>query len=166
MENLLHHFLGGFRSAIRRKHAEAAMADIATLGTIASVIAGFGGAMLLFRLQRELQVQKESEPLWIPWADRLLILATLIALLLVLLPLVATTNRPGVMAHLPAAGCTAALILMAGYIPAILAHYRLFFGAGRSGPRGNPEPAERVVVLLTVLIALAAFFCVLWRYSV
>jgi len=142
------------------------MADVGILGTIASVIAGFGGAMLLFRLQRELQAQKESEPTWLAWADRLLILATLTALLLVLLPLVATTNRPGVVAHLPAAGCAAALILMAGYIPAILAHYRLFLGAGRSGPRGNPEPAERVIVLLTVLIALVVFFCVLWRYSV
>ena len=129
------------------------MADVGILGIIASVIAGFGGAMLLFRLQRE-----QSEPPWLPWADRLLILATLIALLLVLLPLVATTNRPGVMAHLPAAGCTAALILMAGYIPAILAHFRLFFGAGK--------PAERVIVLLTAIIALVAFFCVLWRYSV
>ena len=142
------------------------MADVGILGTIASVIAGFGGAMLLFRVHHQLQVQKESEPLWISWADRLLILATLVALLLVLLPLVATTNRPGVMAHLPAAGCTAALILMAGYILAILAHHRLFFGAGRSGPRGNPEPAERVIVLLTVLIGLVSFFCVLWRYSV
>jgi hypothetical protein len=150
--------LADFRSAVRRKHAEAVMADVGTLGIIASVIAGFGGAMFLFRLQSDLQAQKESEPPWIPWADRLLIFATLIALLLVLLPLVATTNRPGVMAHLPAAGCTAALILMAGYIPAILAHYRLFFGAGK--------PAERVIALLTAIIALVAFFCVLWRYSV
>jgi steroid 5-alpha reductase family enzyme len=158
--------LADFRTAIRRKHAEATMADVGTLGTIASIIAGFGGAMLLFRLQRELQMQQEAEVPWIPWADRLLIFATLIALLLVLLPLVATTNRPSVMAHLPAAGCTAALILMAGYILAILAHYQLFLGAGRRGPRGNPEPAERVVVLATGLVALLAFLWVLWRYSI
>jgi uncharacterized membrane protein len=142
------------------------MADIGTLGTIASVIAGFGTAILVFRLQRELQMQQETEVQWIPWADRLLILATLIALLLVLLPLVATTNRPGVMAHLPAAGCTAALILVAGYILAILAHYRLFLGAGRRGPRSNPEPAERVIVLAAGLIALLAFVWVLWHYSI
>jgi hypothetical protein len=142
------------------------MADVGTLGTIASVIAGFGGAMLLFRLQRELEMQRETEVQWIPWADRLLILATLIALLLVLLPLVATTNRPGLLAHLPAAGCAAALILMAGYILAVLAHYRLFLGAGRRGPRTNPEPAERAVVLATGLVALLAFLWVLWRYSV
>ena len=141
------------------------MADIGTLGTIASVIAGFGSAMLIFRIQRELQMGQETEVQWIPWADRLLILATLVALLLVLLPLVATTNRPGVMAHLPAAGCAAALILMAGYILAILAHYRLFLGKGRSGPRKNPEPAERIVVLATGLIALLTFLWVCWHYS-
>ena len=141
------------------------MGDIGTLGTVASLIAGFGGAMLFFRIQRELQMHEEMEVQWIPWADRLLILATLIALLLVLLPLVATTNRPGLMAYLPAAGCAAAVVLVAGYILAILAHYRLFFGWRRSGPRTNPEPAERVLVLLTGIVALLTFLWVLWRYS-
>lgn len=63
------------------------MADASSLATIASIISAFGGAMLFFRIQRELAMQGAGEPIWIPWADRLLIAATLISLLLVVVPM-------------------------------------------------------------------------------
>ena len=141
------------------------MANVTTLATVASIIAGFGAAMLFFRIQRELQAHERMEWKWIPWADRLLIGATLVALLFVVLPLVAFTNRPGGMAELPAAACAAATVLVAGYVPAILAHYRLLFGSKSEGPGSNPEPAERVIVILTLLLAAGAFLMVLFRYS-
>ena len=140
------------------------MADVATLATVASVIAGFGAAILVFRIQRELQAHEQLEPQWIPWADRLLVVATLVALLLVLLPLVAASNRPGYMAQLPAAACTAAICMVAGYILAILAHYRLIVGRRRSGPRANPEPAEKWLVLVSIAAAVLLFAMALLRY--
>lgn len=140
------------------------MTDVANLATVATVIAVFGGAMLFFRVQRELQTQEQLGPRSIPWADRLLIAATLVALLLVLMPLVAGSNRPGVWAQLPAAACTAAVSLIAGYILAILAHYRLILGGRRSGPRVNPEPAEKWLVFVAIAAAALLFAMVLLRY--
>lgn len=141
------------------------MANVETLGLIATLIAGFGAVMLFFRLQRGLETHERLETTWIPWADRLLAGATLVALLFVVLPLVAMTNRPGVMADLPAAACAAATLMFAGYVLAILAHHRLFFGGKREGPGRNPEPAERVVVIVTLLLAVGAFLAVLFRYK-
>jgi uncharacterized membrane protein YhaH (DUF805 family) len=140
------------------------MADVGALATVASLIAAFGGALLVFRIQREIQMHDQMEIQWIPWADRLLVGATLTALLLVLLPLTALTNRPGRLADLPSAACAAAVLMVAGYIFAILAHYRLLFGRRRSGPRLNPEPAERWIVLATLLLAAILLAALLFRY--
>jgi hypothetical protein len=132
------------------------MADAATLATIASIISGFGIAMLFFRIQRELQMHEQLEVNWIPWADRLLITATLISLLLVIFPLVTFGTTSSVLGFASAA-CAAATLMVAGYVPGILAHYRLFLGSQRKGPRKNPEPAEKVVVLAVIAAALLAF---------
>ncbi len=137
------------------------MADAATLGTVASIISGFGVAMLFFRLQRELQMSDKREVNWIPWADRLLIAATLVSLLAVILPLVAFKAVPIVTDRLPSASCAAAVIMVSGYIVGILAHYRLWFGTKRSGERSNPEPSERVVVFITIALAAGVFLAIL-----
>jgi hypothetical protein len=117
--------------------------------------------MLFFRIQRELQMGKEGEPVWIPLADWLLVCATLVSLLLVILPLVALTAAAGVLRRLPAAACSASSVLVAGYILSILAHYRLLFGRKRTGPRANPEPAEKILVFMTGALALALFTYIL-----
>jgi hypothetical protein len=135
---------------------EVLMADAGALATIASTISGFGGAMLVFRIQRELQMHDVDEITWIPWSDRLLVLAIEVSLLFVLVPLliVPRTSRWTLLA--PAA-CSAACVLVAGFILSILAYYRLIFGRKRSGPRTNPEPAERAIVLLTAATAVIVF---------
>jgi hypothetical protein len=51
------------------------------------------------------------------------------------------------------------LVSLAGYVVGILSHYRLLFGRRRVGPRLNPEPSERVVVIATAVAALGV--CVL-----
>jgi hypothetical protein len=130
--------------------------DSGTLSTVGSIIAGFGVAMLFFRIQRELQMGKSAERIWIPWADWLLIGATLTALLVVLIPLIVLRAFPWAM-HVATAACGAGVLLVAGYIFAILAHYRLLFGQNSSGPRTNPEPAERVVVTLSLGVAVIGF---------
>jgi hypothetical protein len=55
------------------------MIDLNMLATVASIIAGFGAAMLAFRLEREVRADDEGEPMWIAWADWL-IGATLLCL--------------------------------------------------------------------------------------
>jgi hypothetical protein len=133
------------------------MVDIGILSTIAAVIAGFGIAGFVFRIQRELAMQDAGENTWVPWADWLLIGATIGTLVLVLVPILLFNSSKFLGRRLPAAGCSAALVSLAGYIPGLLAHYRLVFGASRSGSRTNPEPAERVVVITSGALSVVAF---------
>jgi len=131
--------------------------DNNTIVTVASVISGFGSTLLVFRIQRELQMQSQSELIWIPWADWLLFAAVFLSLLVALLPLLAGFPFATRMAS---AACTVAIVLVAGYVPAILAHYRLIFSGKRCGPRNNPEPSERWLVLMFGVVGLAAGFYV------
>jgi len=126
--------------------------------TVASILAAFGSAMLFFRIQRELTMHDRAEIQWIPWADWLLILATLVSLLAVILPIFFAAGL-----RLPLAAASAATVLAAGYVPAILAHYRIILGFGRQGPRTNPEPSELFIVLLSLVAATSAFVLQFWR---
>jgi hypothetical protein len=58
------------------------------------------------------------------------------------------------------AATTAAVVLTFGYVPTILAHYRLILRGRRRGPRKNPEPPER---WLAVTWGLSGLFVFLWR---
>ena len=117
--------------------------------------------MIYFRVQRELQMHAELEINWIPWADLMLLLAATIALLLVLLPLLAAAPTSWAHRRLPAPSCAAAILLVTAYPFALFAHYRLILGRGRSGPRSNPEPGERLLVLLSLVVAGAT---AIWTY--
>jgi hypothetical protein len=136
------------------------MVDTGALATIASIIAAFGAAMLPFRIQRELEMRQQGERNWLPWADRLLVGATLTSLLLVILPLVAMAHPSPLAVALERAACAAAAILVSGYVFALLAHYRLIWGGKQAGPRANPEPAERLAAWITLVLAAAAFVAV------
>lgn len=133
------------------------MLENGALATIASIVAAFGAAMLSFRIQRELEVRQQGERNWIPWADRLLVGATLTCLWLVIVPLVATTHSSPPVAALERAACAASAIMLSGYVFALLAHYRLIWGGSQSGPRRNPEPAERTAVWVTLVAAAGVF---------
>jgi hypothetical protein len=137
--------------------------DAGTLATIASIISAFAVTMLFFRVQRELQMKDQREINWIPWADRLLLAAAMLALLLVLIPLVTTQPGSWIRDRLPGPACGASVFLVACYPWALLAHYRLIpSGSGRgASPRFNPERSELVVVLVAVFGAAAIAF---WSY--
>jgi hypothetical protein len=133
--------------------------DTGTLTTIASVTMAFSASMLFFRMQREHTMQGKGEPNWIPWADCLLIAAGVVSLLLVILPIVAIPPDLVIYRVVPPAGCGVSSVLVLGYTPAILAHYRLIMRGGRVGPRQNPEPSERLLVVVAVALAV---LCGLW----
>jgi hypothetical protein len=135
--------------------------DASTLATIASVISAFGSAMLFFRVQ-QLHMQKQEEIICLPVRDWLLVAATLMCLLLVIVPLV---SFPAI--NLPAAAAGSAAILVAGYVFATLAHYRILFGykhvlwgERRKGLRDHPEPSEWYLTIAAFSFA-SLFF--LWR---
>src|SRR6185437_10645020 len=103
-------------------------------------------------------------PNWIPWADRLLIGTVTAAILLVLFPIALAGSVSSLWGErLPAAACSGSAIALAGYIPAILAHYRFGFtrpwiwsGQFPPGGRHNPEPAERAIVIASAVLGAAA----------
>lgn len=144
---------------------QTAWPDSGTLATIASVITAFAVPMLFFRIQRELQMHEKLEINWIPQADWLLMAAAWVSMLFVVLPLVAFPPTSVVHRIVPPAACGAAALLVVGYTLAILAHYRLILGRRRDGPRTNPEPAERVVVIATVVTAFAASVWVAYAHG-
>ncbi|MCA8292143.1 hypothetical protein [Burkholderia vietnamiensis] len=117
------------------------------------------------RMQREHTMQELGEPNWIPWADWLLILAGLVSLMLVILPTVAARPESAIGRVVPATFCAVSSVLVAGYTPAILAHYRLLWRGERKGPRDNPEPAERRTVICTIALAVLFGSWVAWVHA-
>lgn len=132
------------------------------IGT-AAIIIGFALTVIMFRVQRELHVQENHSdwPNWLAWADYLIVAALLLATAAIVIVLLASSVPGRETAGWPLAMCVAALFLQVGYVPAILAHYRIEIGRNRTGPRHKGEPAERLWVFiagaaaLTVLVAVS-----------
>jgi hypothetical protein len=134
--------------------------DAGTLATIASIIAAYGSSTLFFRVAREIEMHNQREINWIPCADRMMVGATILSLVLVILPLLLPPPNFWRFSSVPKAAYAAAVTLAAGYPFAILAHYRFLFSKKSAIEcRVNPEPAERWLVLVTVLLAFATFIC-------
>lgn len=139
------------------------MSQADTLVTAASLIAGFGSAVIAFRLQRELDIEDKNEERpahrqeqhWFPASDWLIVASSLGALCLVVAPLVALDSPSRATVRLASAACCAAAIMLAGYIPSILAHYRFFVGLTRD--RSNPTLWEGIFIAVTVVGAMTAF---------
>jgi hypothetical protein len=90
--------------------------------SLLSIIGGFGVTILVFRIQRELEMKKENRAMWIPGADRLLILAIIIVFGWIIVMLFNWKT------DLTLGNWAVGLVvvtLMLGYIFAILAHYGL-----------------------------------------
>ena len=127
--------------------------------TVASILAGFGVNVLMFRVQRELTVEDKQKELkihrevWISWADYLIIATIKISLLLVVLPILVFKTQNAYLSALPSASCAAAVILVSAYPFAILAHYHMGIG-GNTSNRQKGEPIEIFVVVLAFFIAI------------
>jgi hypothetical protein len=135
--------------------------------TVASIIAGFGVTVMMFRLQRELQISDENwkqrgegsqaatVPTWIPPADYLVIVAIIVSLLGGVLPLLISRDA----IRLSSTACAAATILLAGYVPSILAHYRFIYWLHKS--RG-PFFVGEVVLVLVTFVSAGILSCYVW----
>jgi hypothetical protein len=123
---------------------------------VASILAGFGITVLMFRIQRELYVRERYPgwPNWLAWADYLIFGAILLSLALVVLPLSILGDSKPVLA-VAAGSSGAAAVLIAAYPFAILDHYRIEIGAQRAGGRQKGEPIEKVIVICAIAAAAA-----------
>jgi hypothetical protein len=129
---------------------------------LAAIIIGFGSTVIVFRIQREMTMGERGETVWLACSDYLILIAVGLCLFLVVLPLLATVT-PCLLAVASSAGA-AAMVLEAGYIPSILAHYRIGIGASRKGPRERCEPWECRLVIVSFVIAVAAGAWVLAKH--
>lgn len=133
---------------------------------VESIIAGFGVTALMFRLQRELSISDENwrrratDPsiprvrTWLPYADYLLIAAVLLALILGVRPLLVAFDESTL--RLARAATAAATVLLAGYVPTILGHYRFLHGLHESRPL---LPFwEGIFLVITVVGAIRAAY--------
>jgi uncharacterized BrkB/YihY/UPF0761 family membrane protein len=118
-------------------------------------IVGLSFSILIFRIKREMDMAEKGETTWIAFSDWLVVIALLVAGLFVLVPLLATDAAGR--GRLPISGLIFAIVMVLGWVPAILAHYRLILGRRRRGPRHNPEPMEAAIVVAVVLLSAAAF---------
>jgi hypothetical protein len=139
--------------------------NLPSVVTIASSVVGFGAVVLMFRIQRELYVQEvlKLNVNWIARADWLVIVAIMLAGLLGLILPLSGFTLSGIFEQIPTAACLSAVILLLGYVFAILAHYRLLGNSpaakedGSIPPRSNPEPPEGLIFWVTLIIAALSF---------
>lgn len=133
--------------------------DSAEIISASAIVAGFGVTSIMFRIQRELYVFEvlKIKTLWLAWADYLVLSSVALAVFGGTVPLIAVPRTPRSVLAVAAASCVAALVLLAGYVPSILAHYRIGLGATREGPRAQGEPVERRFVVGSLICAVASF---------
>jgi len=124
-----------------------------------AIVAGFGVTAIMFRVQRELYVLEVLEVgiAWLAWADYLVVISVALAVFGSTLPLLIFPVVGRSIMAIAASSCAAALVLLAGYVPAILAHYRIELGARRKGAREKGEPIERWIVIASCICASLSF---------
>ena len=128
-----------------------------------AIVAGFGVTAIMFRVQRELYVLEvlKVKTLWLAWADYLVLASVLLAVFGGTVPILLLPSVPRSVLAIGASSCVAALVLLAGYVPSILAHYRIGLGATRQGPRAKGEPVERGFVIASSVCAGLLFLATL-----
>ncbi len=128
----------------------------------------------MFRIQRELRVRDQHPEWqnWLAWADYLILAAILLSLVLVVLPLMVMADPSRFVYSVAAGSCAAASLLVAAYPLAILDHYRIELGTWRTRQGESPEarhkgePIERLLVIVTGVLAAVAFFSIVISWNV
>lgn len=112
-------------------------------------------AVLLLRLGREVFMREQKQRNWLAFADWLVVAASFLTLAVIVASLLGPGSRSFAVMF-PRIATVTAIVLLLGYVPAILAHYRFLGGAGRTGPCDNPEPLEAKLVGLSAAAAVIA----------
>ena len=100
---------------------------------------------------------ERNSKVWIPWADFLVIAAVMVSLLIGILPIIVLSSPPKLIYQIANGACAASIVMLAGYIPGILAHYRFILVKNTHSARQNPEPSERWIVIMFLYFAVTAF---------
>lgn len=134
---------------------------------VSAIVVGFGVTAIMFRVQRELYVSEtlKIKVLWLAWADYLIVGSVALAVFGTTVPLLLLSKPSERLIALAASSCVSAVVLQAGYVPSILAHYRIELGKQRVGPHAKGEPIERWFVVGTSMLAVAAFTLTLFLRS-
>jgi hypothetical protein len=132
--------------------------------TVASLLSGFSVTALMFRVQREIEVQKDqTSDSWIACADFLILATIFLSLIFVVLPLVFfSPPAPKLIIHFARSCCSASAVLLAGYPAAILDHYGILPFFERKAPPVQAAPIEKWIVLASFVfsaLALIGTFC-------
>lgn len=129
--------------------------DVNTLVQVAGIVVGFAATTFVFRLNRELEFAEKGLRSWIPGADWLLMSATFICVIFIILPIMWHDPVPEGTMRVARVGCAASFIMMAGWFPAILAHYGWLPSTKRSNPPKQVESIETGIILVTIATAVA-----------
>jgi hypothetical protein len=120
--------------------------------TVIGFVIAFALAALVIRLQREIEMRDKGERNWLTCADELVVVATALAGI-AFIAVFALPSQPYI-ASIILMLLIGATILEVGYIPSILAHYRIVFGTNQVGLRQRCEPLERCFVRWAFAVAL------------
>lgn len=117
----------------------------------AGIVFAFQIQMVRWRIDRELRMEAESERVWFPLCDWLNLLSMMVtAAFVFVLPMLGWPTTDGALV-LARTGFGLSVVLLIGYLLALIGHYRLFFP--RKGPRPLSTLQEWSAVIVTLIFA-------------
>lgn len=131
--------------------------EVSELWTVAAVLAGFQVSAFIWRINRELTMEKEGEITWLTWAERFLTISFLLLVCGVFLVPLLSSITPNTVAKL----LGTAIVVSAVYPFVLAGHYNLYGSWGKEIPRCNVTKQERAVARVSIVL-IAASVSLIW----
>lgn len=96
------------------------------------------------------------------WADKMLFASILLLLVFTVLPILVFSRPELLTERIPCAACSAAIVMFAFYVPAVVVHYRRYFWPPYTETTTEPDWVERKVVGAAVFLATVIFLSSFW----
>ena len=133
--------------------------ELPQLWTVAAVLAGFQVSAFIWRINRELAMEKRRERTWLTWAEHFLTVSFLLLVIGVYLVPLLSSISPNTVAKL----LGTAIVVSAMYPFVLAGHYNLYCSWGKKGSRPHVTKQERAVVRISFpLIAVGVSLIWLW----